>query len=225
MDANSEARSGSHRSRHKALSAGRCDGPLVLGAVNLDGIVTKPCQRAGVMDRICARAGEARQSQVTKPCQRAGVMDKVGDTTVIENPTRVTKPCQRAGVMDTTARSRPTPTARCHKALSAGRCDGPPCARPLVVRTRPLPLNGRTSHKALSAGRCDGRARHTPVVGTFTVTKPCQRAGVMDKPSLQSKIRLICHKALSAGRCDGHGLVRFCGTQDNRSQSPVSGQV
>ena len=195
------------------------------------------------MDRICARAGEARQSQVTKPCQRAGVMDKIGDTTVIENPTRVTKPCQRAGVMDTTARSRPTPTARCHKALSAGRCDGPawfPRSKK-DRRWRHKALSAgrcdghaeparsgspRSSHKALSAGRCDGRLGGWEVFVQDQVTKPCQRAGAMDRGWRCSGGRgKSSHKALSAGRCDGPSNEVASRLLDLLSQSPVSGQV
>ena len=58
------------------------------------------------------------------------------------------------------------------------------------------------SHKALSAGRCDGPVGVTRDRNRWVVTKPCQRAGVMDLKY-------------------GNGTeLSF-----DLSQSPVSGQV
>ena len=156
--------------------------------------VTKPCQRAGVMDHI-PRARPVHGRPVTKPCQRAGVMDDMYVITYHEHE-QVTKPCQRAGVMDCWPAGWKAATAARHKALSAGRCDG----RPGRGRRR----RARTRHKALSAGRCDGHGKARSDAGGKDVTKPCQRAGVMDMYDITYHVQdQFRHKALSAGRCDG----------------------
>ncbi len=275
--------------RHKALSAGRCDGRGTERADRRLSRVTKPCQRAGVMDddgdrqshlarhvtKPCQRAGvmdvgtfkvqclhmsrhkalsagrcdgrlyracSLDRGVVTKPCQRAGVMDHTSGFRPSPGPL-VTKPCQRAGVMDLVFRPSSNRLPPGHKALSAGRCDGRHTAWTTTTNS--------SSHKALSAGRCDGHPRCCPYPRyRLVVTKPCQRAGVMDQFQLDhfalgsgrhkalsagrcdgrhmsppSSSWTSCHKALSAGRCDGPEYWGSLLTSRLKSQSPVSGQV
>ena len=105
-----------------------------------------------------------------------------------------------------------------HKALSAGRCDGLEAARAEGERA--------ARHKALSAGRCDGLgalAGHFRIV--WRVTKPCQRAGVMDA-LIADYLDLMYHvtkPCQRAGVMDFQGQDQFLDAPE--SQSPVSGQV
>jgi hypothetical protein len=246
--------------RHQALSAGRCDGQGDAQARVCPGLVTKPYQRAGATDaNFVKRAGPVpamSQSPISGQVRRTYDAMAYG-TQVILSQSPISGQVRRtlaifsggrrvAGsqspisgqVRRTSSRSAIWTAAICHKALSAGRCDGLETLLRLGVKldvTKPYqragatdlgrtaPTRGASSgHKALSAGRCDGQVIRPPRA-CLTCCHKALSAGRCDghksrPPTQPSQSR---HKALSAGRCDGRqtAILKPCPTSGHKALS------